>query len=284
METEQHTFRFLFGRLVVALACSVCFSSSFAGVDEPKAGPRGRHITQGWYRIVTKGGRQKTVKVVAGMGGNLLTLDRGVRTPISIAQLERIESLEEFAARTGNVQLAPALERHLRDSVEALATAPPSPSSVKAYASLRRAFPDVRPLLHEALVHQAKRVRRLAAKLLGEKGSIERDLSALNGLLYDPDGSVRLAALRATEKLGGASPATMLRYLESEKVPNYRKKALEFLRRSDDQEALPALVRFLSREKDPRVRRHIVRALEGLTGKRLGDNVARWNEFLGGKR
>ena len=147
---------------------------------------------------------------------------------------------------------------------------------------LEGAFPESRSVLVEGSRHSKARVRMLSVKILGEFGNVEQDLESIAKNLRDPVASVRMAAVIAIRTLGSAGIEdtagidAMDRLLRNEFEKNIRKMAVRNLELWKDPRAVPHLVRALDREEEASVRKFIVRALERLTKKRLGDDVPAW--------
>ncbi len=144
---------------------------------------------------------------------------------------------------------------------------------------LGRHFADARPVLVTAVRQGTPRVRALVIKLFGDHGNVADDLDTVAWSLDDYSPTVRMAAVAALRRLGKEGSSALLRRLPREREPEIRKMAVRTLKMWKDPDALPPLARLLSSEKHAGVRKHTVRALEWLSGKRYGDDTEAWLAF-----
>src|SRR5262245_38810328 len=152
---------------------------------------------------------------------------------------------------------------------------------VRAMDVIRQGLPGSRSVLHEQLSKGSLKQRCFALQVLGENGTAEDDLKVVAPALKDPRIPVRLAAVMALRKLGkegGLKP--LLAYLPGEEDANNRKMAIKTLQHWGDKGALPALVRILKGDQDAGVRNFALTALEFLTRKSFGKDVAAWEEYV----
>ncbi len=184
----------------------------------------------------------------------------------------------EPSSRTGDGRPVTPEEERIRVAVEGLASEG-SDEVLRAYRLLSRVFPSSRPSIHHALTHRSPRVRALAVKLLGERGTAREDLEAAAGRLSDEKSSVRLAAVMALRALGGEGLPDLVRYLPTETVPNNRKMAVKTLQVWRDRRAVAPLVDLLAKETEAGVRTFIAGALETLTGQSFGQDANAWTAY-----
>lgn len=169
--------------------------------------------------------------------------------------------------------------------------------SIAAMESLKKCFPDSVPFLREALGDPRLLIRRGAAALLASfpsretevalrkalkdpsshvrgdaarslRGMIKEDatISALRGLLGDPDAFPRYQALRTLRAFDPQlvdEAQVIRRDLESDDVPT-RVAAIHFIREDDRQEWLPEIEKLID-HPDFRIRRAAKWAWERLT-------------------
>ncbi len=284
----------------VLSAAPVCFLFWFAA-----ASLRGAE-SPGWYTVELKTGASLTAKLLSqdedalvfSFQGNMIRLDRS-----DVRRLERTAASSlptEAAVRSTNVfpAVGPAREKTeidaprpgqspedeermeaILDAIEQLASSDDG-AARQAYGRLQKEFALARPLLHIALRHQSPRVRSLAVKLLGEKGTAAEDLSVVSALLTDERAGVRLSAVMAVRTFGPDGFADLIRYIEKEKVPNNRKIAVKTFYRWKEKRALVPLAERLARESDDGVKNFIVDTLEGISGLKLGRDPVVWTAYL----
>ena len=116
-------------------------------------------------------------------------------------------------------------------------------------------------------------VRRLAALGLGKVGG-PKALSALTAAVEDKDRMVRIQAIRGLAKIGDEEPAEILTGALTDPDARVRLQAVLALHRLGDVRAAGALSEVLAEDKDPKVRRASVQALE-----KLGGDAAWWALF-----
>ncbi len=260
----------------------------------------------GWYTVELKTGASLTAKLLSqekdscvfSFQGTMMRLDRN-----DVRRLERVTSpsrpVEAPAPSTAHSstvapvgkgteieapqpgQTAENEERleAILDSIERLASTEDD-GARHAYVHLQKEFVLARPLLHVALRHQSPRVRSLVVKLLGEKGTAAEDLPAVSTLLSDERAAVRLSAVMAVRAFGPDGFADLMRYVETETVPNNRKIAVKTFYRWKEKRALVPLAMRLKSENDDGVRNFIVDTLEGISGLKLGRDPATWTAYL----
>jgi len=151
---------------------------------------------------------------------------------------------------------------------------------LEAMKTLREGFPASRSVLVESAKIGSIRVKCFAIQVLGEKGDAKNDLGVVVPALKDQTVKVRLTAVMALRRLGKEAYEHLTAYLPGEKDPNNRKMAVKTLQEWDAKESVPLLVRLLKKEKEQSVRNFIVRALEGLTKRKRGDDVAAWEAVV----
>jgi HEAT repeat protein len=153
-----------------------------------------------------------------------------------------------------------------------------------ALKTLGDGYPESRPALVESISKESPRVRALAIKVLGQEGEAEKDLPLITRALADRHRRVRLAAVMALERFLPASFEDLVHHIPNEKEPNNRKMAIVVLERWGNGKAIPYLVRWLELEEDAGVRKFCTRALETLTGEKLGDSARAWRDYLEARR
>lgn len=274
-----------------APAITVAFTACFLGLGlngSPALGGQ----EPGWYVIVLEGGESLTARLVEEEGdyyvvnfqGNVIRISRA-----GVKRLQRVSKAQGLEPAHGGAA-APAAqpegegpdsgkEEALRDAIESLASADRAVVD-RSYKLLGEELAPARPLLHLALTHRAYRVRVMAVKLLGEKGTSAEDSKAITARLGDDHQAVRLAAVMALRALGPDGLPAIIDYLETESVPNNRKMAVKNLHHWNDQRAVAPLVDRLNREEHEGVRGFIFTALEALTRKKLGHDVVAWTAYL----
>jgi hypothetical protein len=277
------------------------------------AGPARAEEPRGWYQVELRSGELITARLVGEEAAVYLfsfeeavirVPKRDVRRlkPLSTPGLEgqagppdpprasretsRVPadpSAPSGSRRPGKLQgPAAAGKEKLHDALETLSST--NDAAVRrAYQLLEQNFAAARPLLQASLRHSTRRVRLLATKLLGERGSAEPDLPAVEGKLSDTEPSVRLAAVVAVRNLGPAGLPALLAYLESENQPANRKMAVKTLGLWRDRRAVAPLIGRLAREPEEGVRGVIAVSLEALTGKGLGQDLNGWEAYLSGE-
>ena len=170
--------------------------------------------------------------------------------------------------------------RRYRAAVVVLGSSTATDDLVRAAGVLEEEFPRSRPVVLEAVRSPSSRARTFGLKILGEQGGGEDDVRVVARALTDNDVSVRLAAVMALQRLGPSGYPAMAAYLPGETRPNNRKMAVKTFERWGDQNAIPLLVGLLRKEKHDGVRNFMVTALERLSGRRLGDDIEAWDEYL----
>jgi len=283
-------------RVLFGICAATCLAAPLRGGQAP-----------GWYRVeLAAGGEPLTVKLVSeepevfvlSFEGSILRVEKkAVKTIKRIALPEDGQAAPDAgkagnpAAGAGRAQAKDAGGRAkasgkrpsdaaLRDAVELLASTDEAASG-RAYRLLTQEFGAARPHLHRALKHGNSRVRMMAVKLLGEKGSVKEDLLAAGTRLSDPEAQVRRAAVGALRALGNAGLPALVRYLETESVASNRKAAVQTLKIWNDAQAVGPLVHLLARERDAGVKNFAILALESLTGQKYGKDLAAWQAYLG---
>jgi HEAT repeat protein len=171
-------------------------------------------------------------------------------------------------------------DARFRDAMQALERSPKTRELRGALKVLCDGYPESRPVLAESLRIGSPRARAFALKILGQKGGTDKDLALVTKALADSCPRVRLAAVMAMQRFGGDGFQELVHHIPSETEPNNRKMAIIVLQRWGDKRAVPYLVRWLERERDQNVRDYCVRALEALSGERLGKNAAAWSSYL----
>lgn len=141
---------------------------------------------------------------------------------------------------------------------------------------LGRHFEEARPLLKHAIRRGTPRVRALVVKLYGDHGNVKDDLGTVTGRLNDRSTTVRMAAVAAVRRLGQEGAPALLRRIEREPEPGIRTMAIRALKKWKDPSIIPDLARLLADEHHPNVRKHLVRALEWLSGEDYGDDTEAW--------
>ena len=160
-----------------------------------------------------------------------------------------------------------------------LGSAPDATELKRHLDVLGRDFADARPVLVTAARRGTPRVRSLVIKLFGDHGNVDDDLDTIAWSLDDHSPTVRMAAVAALRRLGKEGSRALLQRLPREREPAIRKMAVRTLKMWKDPDAIPPLAHLLSSEKHPGVRKHMVRALEWLSGKRYGDDTEAWLAF-----
>ena len=145
---------------------------------------------------------------------------------------------------------------------------------------LREGFPRSRRVLHDAVATGSVKVKCFAIQILGDLGVAKKDLEVVETGLAHSDERVRLAAIMAIQRLGKDGLDAMLAHLPRETRANNRKMTIKTLQRWGVEEAVPDLAGVLKREEDKGVRNFAVRALQVLTGQRIGDDPKAWAEYV----
>lgn len=154
---------------------------------------------------------------------------------------------------------------------------------VGAMKVLREGFPGSRGVLHRCVERGSVKTRGFALQVLGERGEAARDLDVVVKALEDHDKRIRLAAIMALRSLGqekGEGLEALRKHLPGETDPNNRKMLVKAFQYAADEDAVPVLIRTLGREKEKGVKNFIIIALEAITGKKLGDDVEAWQNWL----
>jgi len=282
-------------RILVCLGATALLATPLAAKEAP-----------GWYLLhLATGGEPLTVKLVSdekdfylmSFEGSILRVEKS-----TVRKLERISLPEDEKAaqvkrkvtdgKAGSAAPGPKAaagpggagpsETAIRDAIEMLASSDAAAFG-KAYGFLAKEFPVARAQLHRALGHGKGRVRMMAAKLLGEKGSAKKDLEAVSGRLTDENAQVRRAAVEAVRALGSKGLASLVRYLETETDSSNRKAAVQTMKIWNDPGAVAPLVNLLARDRDSGVKHFAVLALESLTGQNFGKDLSAWQAYLGKK-
>ena len=118
-----------------------------------------------------------------------------------------------------------------------------------------------------------QKIRRLAAFGLGISGNTKA-LTPLGTALGDKDRTVRFQAIHGLSQIGGHESAEALTPLLRDHDPAVRLQTVLALQRIGDAGTARALGEVLAKDKDPRVRRLVVRTLE-----KLGGDEAWWAIF-----
>ncbi len=150
---------------------------------------------------------------------------------------------------------------------------------VAAMQKLRKGYPDSHDALVEALKGRSSRARAYAVQILGEFGDPKEVFKHVSYGLNDPVASVRLAAVTAMLRMGEGAREALERYLPREEEKNVRKMAIKMLHRLGDKKAIPFLVERLEVEKDAGARRFTVKALQALSGQKIGDDLNAWRRY-----
>jgi hypothetical protein len=145
---------------------------------------------------------------------------------------------------------------------------------------LREGFPKSRRVLHDAVVAGSVKIKCFAIQVLGDLGTARKDLEVVETGLAHSDERVRLAAIMATQRLGKDGLDAILAHLSRETSANNRKMTIKTLQRWGAEEAVPDLAGVLKKEEDKGVRNFAVRALQVLTGQRIGDDPQAWAEYV----
>ena len=117
------------------------------------------------------------------------------------------------------------------------------------------------------------KVRRVAAFGLGQTGGTKA-LAALGTALGDKNRSVRFQAIHGLSKIGGQESAEALTITLRDHDPAVRLQTVLALQRVGDIGVVGPLGEILAKDKDPQVRRVVVRTLE-----KLGGDEAWWALF-----
>ena len=260
---------------LLGLACAL----GQLGQDVSFTGP-------GWYRLTLKGGKELTLKVLSFDGETCDGVFLGVSVQIEANRLESLESFKALYKKDpASLTLRPEKEAKLRDAIEQMALLD-SEAARSAYKFVAKQFQKCRPIVHEALRHREKRVRKLAVKLLGEKGDAS-PLEAAKSVLRDPQTHVRRAAVFAVrymiqrdEALIETARQILLAHLKWEPEKNNRKVTVKSFERWKDKDAVDPLVEFMQGEKEKDVRNFVANALAYLTKQDFGDNAAAWQKYV----
>ena len=250
-----------------------------------------------WCTVELRGGERFTARLVSEEADSYLLTYQGLplRVPRSrVVRMERpvppqatvLAKARAWAGMTAPAAPPPVPRgskspsgEELQDALETLASADDG-AVLDAFRTLSESFPGTRALIHAALSHRSPRVRTLAVKLLGEKGSVEDDLDRILPSLDDARPEVRLAAVRAVRELGPSGLPALLKSIPGEEEAGIRKLAVKTIEHWRDRRALGPLVERLAAEPDQGCRGFIVSALETIAGVRLGADPQAWETFL----
>jgi HEAT repeat protein len=174
----------------------------------------------------------------------------------------------------------PARIKRFREAMEVIETSTEASALVKAMEALREGYPSSRAVLVEAIEKGSVKKKTFAIHVLGEYGKAEDDMPVIVPALKHSREKVRLAAVMAIRRLGNTGLKAILDYLPGESVANNRKMAVKTLQHWKDPSACPQLIRMLKTESEEDVQRFIVTALEQITGKKLGNSPAAWEDYI----
>ena len=205
-------------------------------------------------------------------------LDRG--RPVRAALLAAIATLAIWAPGSAaeESEESPQLER-VKASIEGLGSTSRTADLKRHLEFLGENFQDARPLLEQAIRRGTPRVRALVVKLYGDHGNVEEDLETVTGRLNDHSATVRMAAVASVRRLGKEGAPALLRRIGREPDPGIRKMIIRSLKSWKDPSYIPELARLLADENHAGVRKHLVTALEWLSGERFGDDAEAWLEY-----
>ena len=108
-------------------------------------------------------------------------------------------------------------------------------------------------------------------------------LAAVRGALKDPEADVRIAACDALGRIGGPeSIASLSEAVRGDVDPDVRMAAARGLGQTRDPASVAALGTALE-DSDPSMQYLAVNSLKNVTGKDLGDDVRRWQQYVKGE-
>jgi len=202
-------------------------------------------------------------------------------TPLTLCLACMIGQAEPAAGRESLAQVEEA--QRIRSALEAIDNSTESQEMVRHMTVVRKAFPGCRPILHEAVERGSPKLLCFAIQVLGELGEASKDLKVVSKQLEHKTTKVRLAAIMAVRQLGTEGYDALVKTLEKETDSNNRKMIVKTFQVWEHEAAVPVLVELLSSEKERDVRNFIVKALESITRRKLGDNLAAWQSHLESK-
>lgn len=125
-------------------------------------------------------------------------------------------------------------------------------------------------------------IRARIIRALGAYPGPETD-GVLRAAMSDPEAEVRVAACESWSTRGGAEATGVLAgALGSDIDKDVRLAAARALGRSKDPDAVVALGEVLA-DKDPAIQYRAVLSLQRITGKDLGNDVNRWQQYVRGE-
>lgn len=237
----------------------------------PAAAPRTTNFGgPGWYRATLKSGEAIQVKILrkrgeyfdCQLGGTVLELHR--------SQLATLDPLSAGSSKA---------DEALRDAVSDLGDTNRR-TWLNARARLRKAFPDSRDVLTEALSNHESRIRVLAVQILGEEGKADEDGDLVARMFRDSNESVRRAAIFALRALGPFEKGkkALLGLIDREAEANLKKAAVKTLERWKARELAGDLVTRMEFEEDRGVRKFMGQALAYFLEVDFGDDVEAWRK------